>query len=103
MVKHELGEVPKDEARDIDLNNIKMYQGKGCKACTDTGYEGRIGIYEVMPLSDSLKSIILEKGSIASLQKQAISEGMINMKQDGYIKVLQGLTTLEEVIRVTKE
>ena len=56
-----------------------------------------------MPLSDNIKNIILERGSIIKLKAQALKEGMINMKQDGLLKVLKGTTTIEEVIRVTKE
>jgi len=103
MIIDELKDIPKDEAKDIDLDNMKMFQGKGCKTCADTGYQGRIAIFEVLPISDKIKNLVLEHGAVSKLKEQAIAEGMISMKQDGFIKVLKGETTLEEVVRVTKE
>ncbi len=99
----ELQNIPKEESQGIDLQNAKIYAGKGCKLCGDTGFRGRIAIFEVMPQSDEIKNLVLEQKSVAHLREQARKEGMINMKQDGLIKVLKGVTTIEEVIRVTKE
>ncbi len=82
---------------------IKLYRGKGCKECGNLGYKGRIGIYEVLPITEKVGRLILEKVDGASISKQAVIEGMITMKQDGYLKVLQGLTTVEEVLRVAQE
>lgn len=103
MIQEELKDVPPAEAAGVNLAEIKTYAGSGCKTCGDTGYLGRIAIFEVLPLSDNLKNIILEHGSTIKLKAQARKEGMITMKQDGMIKVLKGVTTIEEVIRVTKE
>lgn len=103
MFKEELQDIPKAEGKEVDLSKIKMYAGKGCKVCADTGYQGRIAIFEVLPISEAIKNLILERAAVAKLKAQAVAEGMISMKQDGYIKVLRGATTLEEVIRVTKE
>ena len=64
---------------------------------------GRIGIFEVLPVSNKISSLILEHPDSATVEKEAVLEGMITMKQDGYLKVLAGITTPEEVIRVAQE
>jgi len=80
---------------------VKAYTGRGCEKCGHTGYKGRIGLYEVMPLTDSLRQIILEGCTLADLKKAAIEEGMITLRQSGLIKIKAGITTMEEVIRET--
>lgn len=82
---------------------VKLYKGKGCIECGNAGYLGRVGIFEVMPMSDKLSRLVLEHPDSDSIQKEAVVEGMITMKQDGYMKVLQGVTTIEEVLRVAQE
>ena len=74
----------------------------GCEKCNNTGYLGRIAIYEVMPVSEKLSKLIIEKATAAEIQKQAMEEGMLTMKQDGYVKVLEGITTMDEVVRVAQ-
>jgi type II secretory ATPase GspE/PulE/Tfp pilus assembly ATPase PilB-like protein len=64
---------------------------------------GRVGIFEVMPISERIARLILERPAAETIEKQAIIEGMITMKQDGYLKALEGLTTIEEVLRVAEE
>ena len=81
----------------------KLYRGKGCDECGGSGYLGRIGIFETLKMSEKILSLVFESADSGTIEKQAISEGMITMKQDGYIKVLQGITTVEEVIRVAQE
>ncbi len=81
---------------------LTLYKGKGCQECNNTGYYGRIGIFEVMPNTDSLSRLIAERAAADSIQKNAIKEGMITMMQDGYLKALEGITTIEEVLRVAK-
>ena len=103
MIQNDLKGIPKDEEAGIDLKNIKLYVGQGCKLCGDTGYTGRVAIFEVLPLSEKIRDLVLEHGSGSKLRDQATAEGMISMKQDGLIKVVKGQTTLEEIIRVTKE
>src|SRR3989344_3449865 len=103
MIKSELKDIPADEAKGLDLKNIKMYAGKGCRLCGNSGYAGRIAIFEVLPVSEKIKNSILNSDSYSKLQELAQSEGMIAMKQDGLIKVIKGVTTIEEVARVTKE
>lgn len=81
----------------------KLYKGKGCQDCSGTGYFGRIGIFEVLPVSEKVGRLVLERASAAQVAQQAINEGMITMKQDGYLKVLEGATTIEEVLRVAED
>lgn len=80
-----------------------MYKGKGCGDCGQTGYYGRIGMYEVFIISSEVAQIMLQNPDSASMEQRAISEGMITMKQDGFLKVLKGITTIEEVLRVAQE
>ena len=86
-----------------NLPQVNIYRGKGCQECGSSGYLGRVGIFEVMPVSEKIAQLILQHPDSATIEKQAILEGMITMKQDGYIKVLKGTTTVEEVIRVAQE
>lgn len=81
---------------------IRMYKGKGCKICHHTGYMGRVGIYEVLVVSKDIRKLITEKKDSDIIAKTARQEGMTSMLDDGLQKVSQGLTTLEEVLRVTK-
>ncbi len=82
---------------------IKLYRGKGCSECGDSGYIGRIGIFEVLTVSEKIAHLLLQRADSEALEKQARDEGMIVMKQDGYMKVLDGVTTVEEVLRVAQE
>jgi len=82
---------------------LKFYKGKGCDDCNHKGYAGRIGIYEIMPITEKLRDVIMQKPTSDQLVKAAISEGMITMLKDGMDKVSSGLTTIEEVLRVADE
>lgn len=84
-------------------NEIKLYKGKGCTECGNTGYLGRVGIFEVLPVSEKIAVLCLQRASSQVINKQAIDEGMITMKQDGYLKVVEGVTTIEEVLRVAQD
>lgn len=84
-------------------NDIKLYRGKGCSECGHLGYTGRVGIYEVLPVTEKISRLILENIDETAVIKEAIAEGMITMKQDGYLKVIRGETTIEEVLRVAQE
>ena len=82
---------------------VKLYRGKGCPECNSTGYVGRVGIFEVLPISEKIARLTLERSPASVIEKQAIEEGMITMKQDGYLKALEGITTIEEVLRVAQD
>lgn len=82
---------------------VLLYKGKGCPECGGSGYLGRMGIFEVLPVSESIGKLVLERSDSTSIEKKAIEEGMITMKQDGYLKVLLGQTSIEEVIRVAQD
>ena len=78
-------------------------EAKGCKECNNTGYKGRIAVFEAFLRNDELESLILKKPSIPEIEKAAFKQGMLTMYQDGMLKVLEGLTTIEEVERVATE
>lgn len=86
-----------------DGKAVKLYKGKGDAECNNSGYYGRVGIFEVLPITEKISRLILEHKSASEIEKQAVEEGMITLKQDGYSKVLEGTTTLEEVLRVAQE
>lgn len=88
----------KTEARDLHF-----YKGQGCAECNNRGYKGRIGVYEILEVSDAIRKAILDQGSSKVLLDTAMKEGMMTMAQDGFLKAKQGLTSIEEVVRVTKE
>lgn len=77
---------------------IKVFKGKGCDACNQTGYKGRVAIYEVMDMTPAVKEIILKEGSSDELKKQAIKDGMKTLRMSALTKVAQGLSTLEEAV-----
>lgn len=83
--------------------DVKFYKGKGDPDCVNSGYYGRIGIFEVIPASERIGKLILERASSTDIEKMAKEEGMISLKQDGYLKVTEGITTVEEVLRVAQE
>lgn len=85
------------------MEDLLFYRGRGCKSCNLNGYKGRVGIYEALDLSEKITKIILENGNSEDLQHQAIEEGMLTMIQDGFLKAKSGITTIEEILRVTKE
>ncbi len=102
-IKKVLGDLlPKDKP-------IKLYRGTGvvngqvCQTCNGAKYMGRIGVFEVFPISDAISKLILTRAPMKDIERQAISEGMITMKQDGYMKVLEGVSALEEVLRVAQD
>ena len=84
-----------------EAKEVKPKRGKGCKTCNKTGYKGRVALYEVMVLSDPLKELVLQGASTAELKAEAIRLGMATLRRSGLNKVRDGMTTLEEVLRVT--
>jgi len=82
---------------------IKLYHAKGCSECAHTGYIGRISIMEMLPMTDALRSLIMRHASSTDLRAEAIKGGMVSMYEDGVRKAVAGVTTFEEVLRVTRE
>jgi len=83
--------------------NIRIYHGKGCPVCGGTGYSGRVGIFEVLAVTEAIRDLIMRRANADEIRKQAIKEGMRTMIEDGIKKVLAGVTTIEEVLRATRE
>ncbi len=84
-----------------EARTIKTYKGKGCSTCNNTGYKGRIGLYEVMEITDEIRELILIGASGLELRKKAIEDGMITLRESGLYKIREGVTTPEEVVRET--
>ncbi len=87
---------PEEEAK-----VVKCYRGKGCPACNNSGYKGRIALYEVMLVNDEIRKLVLEGGSADEIKKAAVRFGMKTLRMSGLTKVKEGITTIEEVLRVT--
>ena len=83
------------------LQNAQLYKGQGCKTCNNSGYKGRVALYEVMRFNDTLKEMVLQGASTAELKAAAIKNGMSSLRMSGIAKILAGVTTTEEVGRVT--
>jgi general secretion pathway protein E len=82
---------------------LELKRGKGCKECRGTGYSGRLGIFEIFPMSDKIKKLVMKKATDAELRRVAVREGMTTLREDAWQKVRSGLTTVEEALRVTGE
>jgi len=103
--------VPKERVKELlkgltsgdELKGAEIYEGKGCEACKGTGFRGRIGLHEFLVMSDPVKDMVLEKVSSTDIKKKAVSLGMRTLREEGWEKVQQGLTTIGEVLRVTQE
>jgi general secretion pathway protein E len=85
------------------LKGGKVYRGKGCPACSGTGYRGRTGIYEILLVSETIRQLIMKKADSVSIGRQAVEEGMKTLREDGARKIIEGITALEEVLRVTQD
>jgi type IV pilus assembly protein PilB len=84
-----------------EAKTVKIQKGRGCTTCNNTGYKGRAGLYEVMEVDDEIRELVLVGASAVELKKKAIERGMITLRRSGLIKVMEGVTTLEEVARET--
>lgn len=101
-LKEELATVSAEDLDPALLTAGQLYRGQGCAQCGDLGYKGRVGIFEILPMTPGLASLVLKEASDVDLLEQAKKEGMLTLKQDGLIKALKGITTLEEVFRVVQ-
>ncbi len=84
-----------------EATNMKFYSGRGCSNCNNTGYCGRQGVFEVMPISPTIRKMMLDRVSTEVIKRQAIDEGMLTLRQDALVKLRAGITTVEEVLRET--
>jgi type II secretory ATPase GspE/PulE/Tfp pilus assembly ATPase PilB-like protein len=81
----------------------KYYKGKGCNVCSQSGYQGRVGIREVLEVNEEIRHLIMEKGSAQQIKEAAVRNGMTTMIRDGFLKAAKGITTVEEVLRIINE
>jgi general secretion pathway protein E len=84
-------------------SHLTLYRGAGCAACSQTGYRGRTGIFELMVLDDEIRRLIGSKADSTAIKQAAIAKGMVTLKREGAERVIQGHTTLEEVMRITQQ
>jgi type IV pilus assembly protein PilB len=84
-----------------EVKDVRVMKGRGCSTCNNTGYKGRVGLYEVLELTDEIRQLILEGASAIELKQKAIEEGMISLRRSGLTKVRDGVSTLDEVVRET--
>ncbi len=104
FVRKVLAEVPEASGEVVPSETEwRFSKGAGCKTCNNTGYKGRVGIYEILTMSDEIKAALSEKISEYEVRELAKKQGMTTMQQDGVLKVLDGLTTVEEILRVAGE
>lgn len=87
----------------MNLSKVKIFEGKGCEACKHTGYKGRTAIYEILVMNEEIRELVLKRSSSDQIKKKAISLGMRTLRQDGWEKIMAGITTPSEVIRVTQQ
>ena len=90
------------EKKNKKIEDITFYKSKGCKICAGSGYKGRVGVYEIMELSSAIKELIVSHASADEINRKALSEGMISILEDGLDKAVNGVTSIDEVLRVTK-
>lgn len=105
-IKNALGSLyPSRTAKGAGQATGKLYlhRGKGCRECGKTGFMGRTGIFEALQMTDRIRRMVLEHQPTSELHKVAVEEGMVTLKQDGYLKALEGITTIEEVLRVARD
>jgi type IV pilus assembly protein PilB len=98
LAKEKLIDSPKTK-----FEQIEFWHGKGCKQCNQAGYKGRMGIYEVLSMSPTIAQMVIKRSSADEIQKLSVQEGMYSMVQDAFMKAKNGFTTIDEILRVTKE
>ncbi|MBI2962551.1 MAG: type IV-A pilus assembly ATPase PilB [Deltaproteobacteria bacterium] len=99
-------EYPREALRDVgfredELDTLTLYQGRGCEECSNTGYQGRLAFYEVLPMTEEMRSLVIAHSTSDEIRRRAISQGMVTLREGGLQKAREGQTTIEEVLRVT--
>jgi type IV pilus assembly protein PilB len=84
-----------------DVSDKRFFRGRGCEACNNTGYKGRVGLYELMVVNDTIREMIMQNASVDDLRKTAVGFGMVTLRESGMSKAYEGITTLDEVVRET--
>ncbi|MDP2930202.1 MAG: GspE/PulE family protein [bacterium] len=104
LISKELASLP-DSQKQLakGFENIEIFESQGCKKCNDTGFFGRLGIFEILEMTHDLAEIISQNSSEAKIAREAFNQGMTTIRQDGILKALAGMTTMEEVLRATEE
>lgn len=103
-IEKELQSIPDDQKKNLNLKNgIKLFKGRGCSECKNSGSSGRVGIYEILAITPEIEDRMSAKITEGDIAEEAQRQGMITMKQDGILKALLGITTIEEVLRVTED
>ena len=92
-----------EHLRMYDVASDQVWQGRGCDKCRNTGYAGRVGLYEMLVLDDTLRDRIAGNPGVTEFRRVCIERGMVTLRQDGFNKVTTGLTTVDEVLRVTED
>jgi type IV pilus assembly protein PilB len=87
--------------KENEARQVRLFRGRGCERCSNTGYKGRVGLYEVMEIDDELREMILAGGSSFELRQRALQKGMMGLRGSGLEKIRLGVTTIEEVVRET--
>jgi type IV pilus assembly protein PilB len=101
MATKEAAPIVKDFNLDTTIAEVPFFKGRGCDACAGSGLKGRQGLYEVMLMTPKLRKLVMQSVGAAEIQKGAVEEGMLTLRMDGLLKVMKGITTLEQVIRET--
>ncbi len=86
-----------------EIQGLTFYKGKGCPICNNTGYKGRVGLYEVLPITPAIRDLILNREAVTTIRAKAVEQGMLTLRMDAWGKVKQGMTTVEEMFRETAE
>ena len=86
-----------------EWSELDFFKGNGCEHCRQKGYKGRIGIFEVLEITDNVASLINKESTADIINQEAVKENMVTILQDGFIKAVKGITTIEEILRVTRE
>jgi type II secretory ATPase GspE/PulE/Tfp pilus assembly ATPase PilB-like protein len=90
-------------AKAKSIKDLTFYKGAGCDKCNNSGYKGRIGIHEILEVTPEVADLIMQHKSAQEIQDEAEKHGMVLMWEDGFIKALKGITTVDEILRVSKE
>jgi type II secretory ATPase GspE/PulE/Tfp pilus assembly ATPase PilB-like protein len=91
------------EIAGVNGAEVQVFEGRGCEECSNTGYRGRAGVFELLPVSDNIRQLILKRSSADAIREAAVQQGMRTLRDDGWRTVGRGVTTVAEVVRVTQE